>query len=153
MTREAIAAQLRADTYALLKRCDAHIVVGMTIGADGGVSECSSVMDDGQTAFMMHRLTEAGRAAIAAINAGGPLPLTRWYEPIQRLPLEREPCWIVTTMDGVQLGRWYFAKETPGLVGWFRVVTRQGHAESYDVRSDEAGSSVTLWTEAYPPLR
>ena len=150
MTREAIAAQLRADTYALMKRCDAHIVVGMTIGADGGVSECSSVMTDEQTAYLMHRLTLAGRAAIAAINAGGPLPLATWKDPRINQPKEGEPCFFITHHEGTFIGRWYRAAETPNLVGSFRTITDTGISIGFNVWSTNA-FEVSLWTEATPP--
>ena len=70
MTRNEIAARIRTESQALLKATDAHIVVTVVIGADGGVTECSSAMDTQQTAHIVRSLTIAGRLAIADINAG-----------------------------------------------------------------------------------
>lgn len=68
MNREAIAAQIRTDTTALLKATDAHIAIGIVLGADGGVSECSHVMDPDDAAFLMRTVTEAVRVALSTIN-------------------------------------------------------------------------------------
>lgn len=68
MTREEIAAQIRTDTTALLKATDAHIAIGIVLGADGGVSECSHVMAEDDAAFLMQTVTQAVRVALSTIN-------------------------------------------------------------------------------------
>lgn len=70
MDREHIAARIRTDTTALLKASDAHIVIGIVLGADGGVSECSHVMRPDQAAYLMAEVTRAARVALVEINTG-----------------------------------------------------------------------------------
>lgn len=91
MNREKVAAQIRKDTASLVKMADAHIAVGMVLGSEGGVSECSHVMDPANAAYFMRTVTEAARGALALIN-GGEL-FTHPMKHLRMHPEEHCPAW------------------------------------------------------------
>lgn len=72
MNREQIAAQIRTDTTALLNATGAHIAIGIVLGSEGGVSECSHHMEPDDAAFLMRTIVEAVRVALSTINNRSP---------------------------------------------------------------------------------
>lgn len=70
MKREEIAAMIRFDTERQMKRTGAHIAVGLVLGSDGSVSECSHLMEPEQAAHLMRAVTHAARIALVEINTG-----------------------------------------------------------------------------------